>query len=70
LANSNSRLELTRFGAALVFLDLLERQPDGITDGCLTHAQQRAALPHSGANVNIDTMCGHLWTCESCLRLY
>jgi hypothetical protein len=41
-------------GAALVLLDLLERQPDGVAELGLTHRQQRTSLTHARADVNID----------------
>lgn len=41
-------------GAALVFLDLLESEPDGTGEICLGHAEPHAALAQAQPDMQID----------------
>jgi hypothetical protein len=41
-------------GAALVFLNLLERQPDRLAKFSLAEAKESPAKPHAAANMDID----------------
>lgn len=43
-------------GAALVLLDLLERQVDRVAELGLRHAEQGTALAHPGADMHVDRM--------------
>ena len=59
--------------AALVFLDLLEGEPDGLAELCLANAKQIAAQAHPGTDMDVDGVgaaAGNLLLCASANTLW